>query len=73
MVLVIRVKYRCTNPQCRAEDGDKLFENERVAPYIICWNCKAGSGMSPQQMQATNTGMALIGPQEEPQTEALPA
>jgi hypothetical protein len=52
---VTYVKYVCKN--CKAEDTDKLFENEAPAPALDCWNCHAGSKMTLPEMLQSHRGM----------------
>jgi len=52
-----RVEFICSNPKCREEDAQKLFPHEMPAIAIHCWHCKAGRGMSPQEMRAKGIGM----------------
>lgn len=50
-----RVRYVCRN--CGAEDFDKLFHNEPVAPAINCWSCRAGRGLPMAAMIQSGNGM----------------
>lgn len=59
-----RLKYRCTNPKCGAEDTLKLFTDEAVPPIVNCHSCRAGRGMDVGQMMQNQMGM-LIAPMAE--------
>lgn len=62
---VRRVKYRCSNRKCGAEDTVKLFEHERIPPVVGCWQCRSGFGMQIDQMVATTSGMFPVPPEEQ--------
>jgi Zn ribbon nucleic-acid-binding protein len=68
-----RIKYRCSNPRCKAEDTNKLFENEPIAPVINCWQCGAGRGMAIEQMLGTKTGMFVMPAEEQPREDGTTA
>lgn len=46
--------YRCT--KCKAEDKDRGV-NPPAPLLLICWNCKAGKGITEEEMYANNFGM----------------
>jgi hypothetical protein len=61
-----RVKYRCSNRKCGAEDHVKLYGNESAPPCINCWQCRAGLQMAPEQMMQQGIGMFMCPPEEQP-------
>lgn len=52
------VRYQCN--KCGAEDSNKLFLHEQVAPVIPCHHCKAGQGMAIPAMLDNDQGMFLL-------------
>lgn len=53
---MIITKYKCTNPECEAEDSD---HNPYTTPprALICWNCKTGTRMTIEEQLRHGVGM----------------
>lgn len=49
------VKYKCT--KCGETDVVKYFADEVNLPTIICWSCRAGSGMAMHEAAVRQIGM----------------
>lgn len=49
------VFYKCS--RCGAEDALKLFGGEAPPVVLNCWDCRAGLGLSSQQMVQARLGM----------------
>lgn len=59
----MRVKYRCSDPKCRAEDVVKYFSDEPVAKVTTCNECGAGRGLDIQTMLKRGKGMFAVVPE----------
>lgn len=59
------ILYRCTNPNCKAEDHVRLFANEVPPVALNCWQCHAGMRMKAEDMRQRHIGMLPVGPDEK--------
>ena len=60
----VDVDYQCL--QCKAKDRGKFFiGDERPAPALTCYSCKAGYGMSADEQAMRRIGMLPVQPVAE--------
>lgn len=57
---VKRIRFRCMNQKCGAEDVGKFYPSEPIPVIVNCWQCHAGLNMSPDQMMAARQGMLQV-------------